>query len=148
MSLADSGDVVLVAVARGTEIGVDVEACRTGIEEWALPAHALTEGERARLEAVPIPERSEAFLSIWTRKEALLKAVGTGLAVDPRLIELDASKGRCSTPELGAGHSWTLVDVPLPGYAAALALRGPLTKLLLYDAREGAPGPTQSAPFP
>jgi 4'-phosphopantetheinyl transferase len=135
VSLAHSGDVALVAIARDREIGVDVELLRAGTESWSLSSHALTRSERARLETLPISSRSGAFLSMWTRKEALLKAVGVGLALDPQLIELDGQKVVAAPPELGDARDWTLVDVPLPGHAATLALRGPLSRLLLYDVR-------------
>jgi 4'-phosphopantetheinyl transferase len=133
--------VALVAIACGREIGVDVELLRPGTDSWALSSHALTQSERARLEALPGDRRSGAFLSMWTRKEALLKAVGVGLAVDPRLIELDGQKVVAAPPELGRAGDWTLVDLPVPGHAAALALKGPLSRLLLHDARPGTLDP-------
>lgn len=144
VGLAHSGEAALVAVASEMEVGVDVELLRPGTESWSLTSHALTPGERERLEALPAPERSEAFLSTWTRKEALLKAVGVGLALDPQLIELDGRKIVSAPPELGPPEEWTLVDVPLAGYAAALALRGPLARFLLYDARTALDRPTVS----
>jgi 4'-phosphopantetheinyl transferase len=143
VSLAHSGEVALVAVASGREVGVDVELLRVGTESWSLSSHALTHSERARLQALPSARRSAAFLSMWTRKEALLKAVGVGLALDPRLIELECQKLVAAPPELGRARDWTLVDVPVAGHTAALALKGPLSRLLLYDARgaTGAPEP-------
>ena len=156
VSLAHSGDVAVVAVTYGREVGVDVELLRARTESWALSSHALTHSERARLQALPASRRSEAFLSMWTRKEALLKAVGVGLALDPRLIELEDLKIVAAPPELGRACDWTLVDLPLAGYAAALALKGPLSRLLLYDARPAsgalepdpnrAPRPAQPRP--
>lgn len=134
VGLAHSGETALVALARETEIGVDVELRREGIEGWTLPAHVLTEAERTRLEQGPVPERADRFLSVWTRKEALLKAVGVGLALDPRLVELDGLTLVVLPPELGDPCDWTLADLPLPGYVASVALRGPLSKLALYDA--------------
>jgi len=135
VSLAHSGDAAVVAVASGREVGVDVELLRAGTESWSLSSHALTQSEQARLKALPVSRRSGAFLSMWTRKEALLKALGVGLALDPQLIELEGQEVVAAPPELGEAGDWTLVDVPLPGYAAALALKGPLSRLLLYDAR-------------
>jgi 4'-phosphopantetheinyl transferase len=135
VSLAHSGEVALVAIASGRDIGVDVELFRPGTDSWALSSHALAHSERARLKALPAGQRSGAFLSMWTRKEALLKAVGVGLAVDPQLIELDGQNVVAAPPELGRADNWTLVDLPLPGHAAALALEGPLSRLLLYEAR-------------
>jgi 4'-phosphopantetheinyl transferase len=143
-SLAHSGEVALVAVASGLEIGVDVERLRDGTEAWSLVAHALTPAERTRLERVPAADRSRTFLWTWSRKEALLKAVGLGLALDPRLLELDAGPRLASAPaEFGRASDWTLVDLPLPGYAAALAVKGKPTSLRLHDARIPA-GPGES----
>jgi 4'-phosphopantetheinyl transferase len=133
VSLTHSGDVVLVAVAAAREVGVDAELLRPDALGWTLLDHALTPSERARLDAVPVPERAESFLRTWTRKEAILKAAGTGLGIDPRRIDLDGLDVVCLPAELGPAGDWTLVDVPLPGYAAALACRGPLSGVFLYD---------------
>ena len=135
VNLAHSGEVALVAVGRGRDIGVDVEVLREGTEKWSLVRHALTADERARLQALPVSQRSGAFLQVWTRKEALLKAVGVGLSVDPQLIELDGASVVSVPPALGEPSDWTLADVPVPGYAAALAVYGRLTRVLLFDAR-------------
>lgn len=134
VSLTHSSEVALVSVALDSEVGVDVERLREGTQNWSLVSHALTPGERARLQALPVSLRGEAFLSTWARKEALLKAVGVGLAVDPRFIELDGPRVVTVPPELGEAGDWTLIDLPVPGHASALALRGPLSRLLLYDA--------------
>jgi 4'-phosphopantetheinyl transferase len=136
VSLAHGGEVALVAVALDAQVGIDVEPFRKGIESWSLVSHALTPDEQARLTALPAAERGEAFLSAWTRKEALLKAVGVGLGVDPRLIELDGCTVVDVPPELGGTGDWTLLDVPVPGHVSALALRAPLSRLLLYDPPE------------
>jgi 4'-phosphopantetheinyl transferase len=132
VSLAHSGQVALVAVS-DVDVGVDVEWLRDGTEAWPLVAQALTSSEHAALQSLPIADRSEAFLSTWTRKEALLKAAGIGLALDPRLIELDEDAVVAAPPELGGTHDWTLAEVPLHRHAAAVALRGPLRRLLLYE---------------
>jgi phosphopantetheinyl transferase len=135
VSLTHSGDVVLVAVAGAGAVGVDAELLRPDAAGWTLVDHALTVSERARLEAVPVPDRAESFLQTWTRKEALLKAAGTGLGIDPRQVDLDGLDVVALPAELGPPGDWTLVDVPLPGYAAALARRGPLFGVFLYDER-------------
>jgi 4'-phosphopantetheinyl transferase len=91
VNLAHSGDVALVAVGRGRDIGVDVEVLGEGTEKWSLVRHALTADESAQLQTLPVSQRSRAFLQVWTRKEALLKAAGVGLSVDPQLIELEGA---------------------------------------------------------
>ena len=139
VSLSHGGEVALVAVALDAQIGVDVEPFRKDVETWSLVSQALTPAEQTRLQELPGALRGEAFLAIWVRKEALLKAVGVGLGVDPRQIELDGSTVVAVPPGLGRAGDWTLVDVPVPGHASALVLRGPLSRLLLYD-EDATPG--------
>ena len=146
-SLSHSGAATLVAVAEGRDVGVDVERLRPGAERWALVDHVLTDGERRRLEGVPRDRRADAFLATWTRKEALLKAAGLGLGVDPSFVELEGDSVVVLPPELGSARDWTLADVPLPGHVAAVAVRGDLSMLRLYDARGTQPErPTRPDP--
>jgi phosphopantetheinyl transferase len=72
---------------------------------------------------------------VWTRKEALLKAAGVGLSVDPALIELDELSILGVPPELGSTRDWTLMDLLLENHVAAVAVPGKISKLRLYDAR-------------
>ena len=66
-----------LAAAFGTEdVGVDVELIRTGKQKIAQRFFA--EDERKYLEKC---WTDEAFTGIWTRKEAYIKAVGTGIAM-------------------------------------------------------------------
>jgi 4'-phosphopantetheinyl transferase len=128
-SLAHSGEVALVAVARDRDVGVDVERVRPDADRWALVDHALTARERHELKLTAPTERAHAFLSMWARKEALLKAAGVGLAIEPALIELDGDSLVAVPPELGAPENWTVITVPLPGYAAAVAVRSEMANL-------------------
>jgi phosphopantetheine--protein transferase-like protein len=101
VSLVHSGAAVLVAIASAGDVGVDVEVLGRDITDWELVEQALTKGERDRLQALPDGERTESFLRSWTRKEAILKAAGTGLGIDPRLAELDELEIVAVPAELG-----------------------------------------------
>jgi phosphopantetheinyl transferase len=122
-NLAHSGEVALVAVARDRDVGVDVERVREDADRWALVDHALTAGERRQLQRVAPAGRAHAFLSMWTKKEALLKAAGVGLAIEPALVELEGDAVVAVPPELGTADDWTVMTVPLPSYVAAVAAR-------------------------
>jgi 4'-phosphopantetheinyl transferase len=79
-NLSHSGDVALLALSLGGELGVDVELHRersfTDIAE-----RFFAPGERAELRSLPEPARGPAFYDIWTAKEAFVKATGEGITV-------------------------------------------------------------------
>jgi phosphopantetheinyl transferase len=125
VSVAHAAHMTLVAISRDGDVGVDVEhRTRKGLR--SLPAYALGEGERAELRRVPATVREEAFLTYWVRKEAILKAAGVGLGVEPNLIEVsppwEAPSVRLVPERLGPAHAWVLLDLDLPGCAAAVAI--------------------------
>ncbi len=141
LSVSRSGDKLLIAVAAGQPVGVDVERLRKG--PWALlPRHALTSRELATLDGEQGIERDRAFLRFWTRKEALLKAAGVGLAVDPREIEVSGpgvpARVLRVPAQLGLESDWSVRDIELPGFAAAVALAGSAPRLCVLD-EGGAP---------
>ncbi|QMU80088.1 4'-phosphopantetheinyl transferase superfamily protein [Streptacidiphilus sp. PB12-B1b] len=111
-SLSHAGALVLVAVA-AEPVGADVEEWPAADSVAGL-AGVLHPAEQAELAAAG--HGREAFTRLWTRKEAYLKGLGTGLG---RAMELDYVGDRQPGPD-----GWTLADAPArPGYAAAVALR-------------------------
>ena len=120
ISLAHSGDLALVAVAR-TAVGIDIESLDhapgdTAELEW-MAALTLSDAELAALYASPAHERAVAWLQSWTRKEAWLKAQSRGIGDQPP-ARIDVSA------DLVEWHA--LVDlVPATGYVAAVALAHP-----------------------
>lgn len=79
-NLAHAGDLLLLAVTRDREIGVDVEPRRPIAHTDHAARIYFSPGERRALAASPDAARLDAFLSLWTSKEAYGKAKGTGLA--------------------------------------------------------------------
>ena len=78
VSLAHSDRIAVCAVTEAGRIGVDVEPLnRHLMHADSIAKHYFSEGERSLLDGAP--DRHAAFLRIWTRKEALGKALGTGL---------------------------------------------------------------------
>ncbi|MFE7929551.1 4'-phosphopantetheinyl transferase family protein [Streptomyces sp. NPDC057456] len=89
-SVTHSGALVGVAVCRGGEVGLDVEESHGDMDVDSAARVALSTSELAALYARPAAERQPAFLRTWTRKEAVLKALGVGLAVPLRELEVSA----------------------------------------------------------
>lgn len=125
-SLTHSGDQVAIAVA-AEPVGVDVQEIETGNDLTALSTVALSATELGWLRQQPPELVREGFFGYWTRKEALLKATGHGLAV--AMTEITISP----PTEPARLVSWTatkpltepvrLYDVPVvPGYAGSVAV--------------------------
>lgn len=128
-NLSHSGDLALLAVARGRELGVDVEDVkpRTMLEQVA--ARFFSPYEAAALRALPPAERASAFFRIWTRKEAFIKAKGSGVFLGLHTFDvsvLEHAELVATRPDPAERERWTLCDLPapLPGFAAALAVEG------------------------
>jgi 4'-phosphopantetheinyl transferase len=118
-NLSHSGELALVAVRLGEEVGVDVERLRPVPDAAHMVERFLPAAAGAAFRALPEAQRQRGFLRLWTRQEAYLKALGAGLS--GRLDELP-------------GEGWDLRDLePASGYVAAVAGRGSLGALRLFD---------------
>lgn len=121
-SLTHAGELVGLAVRAAAPVGLDAEEVRPLSDLAGMARHAWSPAELAR----GTPVGPEAFFTTWTRKEALLKATGDGLAVPMAGITLDppdAPPRVCAWSGEGApgGPLW-LRDLDVrPGYRAALA---------------------------
>ncbi|GAB3667584.1 4'-phosphopantetheinyl transferase family protein [Streptomyces sparsus] len=129
-SLSHSNGLALFGIA--TEpVGVDVEKL-PGDETVELCSPALHRAERAELAALAPDERRRAFGRLWTRKEAYLKGIGTGLSRDLAADYLGES-GATAPP----AH-WTVRNVPCGSshtvHVAAAAVHGtaPRTTVLRW----------------
>ena len=114
-SLTHAGALVGVAVHPDGAVGLDVEQVRHLADLATMAAHVHSPAERARA-ASPDPA---AFFRTWTRKEALLKATGEGLATPMTAITLAADGAGVGW---GDGQRWWLRDLsPAPDHPAAVA---------------------------
>ena len=77
-SLAHSGPHVVVALSRAGPVGIDVERLKPKMDYRPLVRNTLTADEAVAFEAGGA--RPHDFLRTWVRKEAVTKAVGTGVA--------------------------------------------------------------------
>ncbi len=64
-----------------TDVGVDVEPIARAEEILPLAPRVFSAAERAQLEALPATARLDRALSLWTLKEAYIKARGMGLSL-------------------------------------------------------------------
>jgi len=133
-NLSHSGSKALVGISTWGRVGVDIELLRPIDDVWLLAEQTLSVGECNALRCAPHAEQTRAFLRGWTRKEACLKAVGSGLNIAPasfevgleahdRNVHLDTALGpvdvRVQTVELDAGVLAAVAVVIGPRLAGA-----------------------------
>ena len=87
-NMSHSADLALIVIGESAEVGVDLEVLRPMSDATALAEQHFTANECAALAAVPAEERDRAFLECWVRKEAVLKAIGSGLSIEPHTFEV------------------------------------------------------------
>src|ERR1043166_8422167 len=73
----------LVAVRRELSVGVDIEKVYHDFDWESLAYNFFAPAERAALARRPGADCRRAFFACWTRKEALVKAIGRGLQIPP-----------------------------------------------------------------
>lgn len=83
---SDSHDKGLIGISIGDEIGVDIEKSDPKILTKGLETSIF--GEKELLHFYSHSHPSEAFYCGWTQKEAMLKLLGTGLYLDPKVVEV------------------------------------------------------------
>lgn len=126
-SLGRGGHRALIAISRRVCVGVDIEPWRP-IPDAALLADAHFDAqERADWAVTPAAERDRAFLRLWVRKEACLKAWGVGLGLDPAQVCVGLVTGirRVEPPQPSLGGAVEVVNLTWQdtgGFEAALSM--------------------------
>jgi 4'-phosphopantetheinyl transferase len=119
-SLSRAGALVAVAVSRTSPVGVDIESL-DALASAGFDDVALTAAERALVEASG--DRTLLRGLLWTSKEALLKATGEGLRVDPAHVGFDAHRRLVHWSARGARPRAQLAPVDAgAGYVGTVAL--------------------------
>ena len=131
-NLAHSGEVALIALS-GRTVGVDVEDVREIRDLLAIAGRFFSPREVATLTGLAGEARRRGFFTAWTRKEAVIKAVGAGLAA---LEQTEVSLAPDTDPVVlaapGGAEAWQLFHLePCPGYVGALAVRTATTPVRL-----------------
>lgn len=143
-NISHSDKVVVLAVTRGLDVGVDVEDLDRNVPLDAAPSFFAVDEVR-QLAAMSEASRPRRFLDFWTLKESYIKARGKGLS-----LPLDQfSFGLEREGELRFGVDPRLQDVaerwsfwtwqPSPGSVAALCLRLPAGTPTRIDTRRAIP---------
>lgn len=79
-NVSHSGDFAIIGFLKNYEIGVDIEKCKTNLDVYDIAQSYFSLKEIEALNKVSNEEKYSAFFRCWTRKEAFIKAQGSGLS--------------------------------------------------------------------
>ena len=129
-NLSHSNGVAVYAIARGREIGIDLEFIRQDLEVEQLAERFFSQREIATFRGLPVNLREYAFFLCWTRKEAYIKARGEGLFLpldqfDVSLIPGEPAALLRTQADPDEALRWSLQELSIgPSYVSALAVEG------------------------
>ena len=125
-NVSDSGAHGLIAVAPAGRLGIDVEERSDKRDLDGLIDTVFGADEQAVVGAAAGARRTETFYRLWTAKEALLKALGTGLYLEPSSFQAPPALLRGEPgAEFRFPHlpdvAWWVEDLSVGDFAAAIA---------------------------
>jgi 4'-phosphopantetheinyl transferase len=117
----------IAAAEMGVDVGVDVESFARAEEIVPLAERVFSAAERAQLDALPVSALPDRALSLWTLKEAYIKARGMGLSLPldgisflfdgPEAMRFEVAPGVDDEPE-----RWRFCQIDHAGHRIALAV--------------------------
>ncbi|WP_426701450.1 4'-phosphopantetheinyl transferase family protein [Rhodanobacter sp. Col0626] len=122
-----SGHQAVIAIGRRITPGIDLEQRRARPRALDIAQHYFSADETAALVALPAAERDVAFLELWTAKEAVLKALGRGIAFGLHRLSIAIHPQQLSLERLEGDdvRAWQLQRLAIDStLIAALAWRG------------------------
>ncbi len=138
-NLSHSGDLLAIALSPQAEVGVDVELVNEGLsaELEAIAARHFCPAEQRALAHRDPAVRLREFFRMWTLKEAALKAIGAGLQLPLKAVDVAVAAARYVIPWPGSdgvcieARHWH--DLAC-GYHVAVARLGTLGTVRVFDA--------------
>ena len=130
-NVSHSAGVGLFVLTRGMAVGADVERIRSLRHGAAVAKRFFAQDECAALEGLSGDDWDRAFFRCWTRKEAFIKAVGSGLSYPLRAFSVSVAEHeparllRVDGDATASRRFWLTAYPAGPGFEAAIALEGP-----------------------
>ena len=138
-NLSHSGTYALIAITKQVEIGVDIEEILWQDDLLDIARHYFSDSEYEALIQLPKDEVLRAFYRCWTRKESIIKLLGTGLQLplNSFVVSLDKDEEfkllSCDWDKR-SHREWTFYSLPIgSSYMAALALEGRVDNCKYYQ---------------
>ncbi len=142
-NISHSGEFTVFAFNQFNEIGIDIEKIENIPDIIEIVDRYFTNREKLSIHSCTINERLTLFYKFWTRKEAVLKALGVGLlkpldSVDVSFPQEFDTYMQVQVKDDTYSEIFFVKDVPGPeGYAIALAKAGPRADVLVQQLGPG-----------
>jgi 4'-phosphopantetheinyl transferase len=131
-NVSSSSNRFIAVICRQNSVGTDIEFMREVRNIHQLISDYLTSNESDWIYAQPQQSLESSFFSIWTKKEALIKAIGQGLSIPINQLEVLSVN-----PVAFCSDKWYITPLSLfDDCNAALAINSPIVKFTFFDALE------------
>ena len=129
-NVSHSGSNGLIGFAEHEGLGVDLEERAPDRNFDGIGSSVYGPAEQRALTAAKGYRKTDLFYRLWSLKEALIKALGTGFSLNPSRFEVPAALlGGARSSVFRFPHApsdrWWLMDLGEPRFAAAMAYRLP-----------------------
>lgn len=132
-NISHSRNMLLLGFVKTASIGIDVEYTKREIDVKKIAQNFFSREEITSLRAVKEEGQLDAFYNCWTRKEAFIKALGSGLSfpLDQFVVSLD-NPGDANLIETKwdsqEKEKWVLKAIqPEEDYVGAVSVKGKIT---------------------
>jgi 4'-phosphopantetheinyl transferase len=138
-NISHSGNLGLFAFSLNKEVGVDIELVKENISTAEIVERFFTKNEKMDLQKALADEKIKLFYQFWTRKEAVLKAIGSGVSFPLEKCEVSGGDGIEFTPvnlqeKEGYRTRWYFKDLFVGNnFFASLALGTNCNKILFLE---------------
>lgn len=143
-NLSDSHSMGIMAVGSGLPVGIDIEGTRPLADRTRLAQDVFVEQELMLLEGLGDEMAEEGYFFCWTRKEAIIKAMGKGLSIPLRAfstlpgVRMQPVGDDAWDDEGGAGGDWKVVSFsPAKRFYGALATRSYVAGITFLELPDG-----------
>ena len=137
-NLSHAGSCVVIALS-AVRVGIDVESLQRTRDGPSIARRFFSPAEAAAVEASAAGERERTFFRIWVRKEAFVKALGTGIATGFGRFDVGTGAGAALVAARIEGveaAEWTIADFdPGAGHLGAVAARTTRPRIRVHDIR-------------
>jgi len=139
-NLSHSHRTAVYGITLQKAIGVDVEKIRSNLPLEKVARRQFLQPELELFEKSSVSEKIHTFFTLWTRKEALLKALAQGFHFPMKQFDVSGTPEKSvkflkNSPSYVNNSEWFIRDIETaPGFCAAIATEGQHDVIKLYKA--------------